>query len=100
MVNKIDHLKKFVRNQPSFTTEMLHNMRQAHYIKKDIRGEDYLPGFIGLANLKQTDTVNAVVQILARVVPLQTFFLQDSNKHFVNKFLEAMLCATLSWPSV
>ena len=65
--------------QPSFTTEMLHNMRQAHYIKKDIRGEDYLPGFIGLANLKQTDTVNAVVQILARVVPLQTFFLQDSN---------------------
>lgn len=62
--------------EPSFTPTMLATMRQAHHIKKDTRGEDYLPGFIGLTNLKQTDPVNVVLQILARVVPFQNFFLQ------------------------
>ena len=42
-------------------------------------GADYLPGFVGLNNLKMTDGVNVVVHALMRVVPLRTFLLDASN---------------------
>jgi U4/U6.U5 tri-snRNP-associated protein 2 len=73
-LNDIKHELK-----PSFTRTMLTNMKTAHHIKKDTRGDDYLPGFIGLTNFKKTDSVNAIIQLLARVVPFQHFFLSQDN---------------------
>ena len=35
-------------------------------------GSDYMPGLIGLNNIKNTDYVNVVVQALSRVAPLVT----------------------------
>ena len=73
-LNDIKHELK-----PTFHSNELASLRSSHVIKKDVRGEDYLPGFIGLANLKATDPVNVVVQMLARVVPFQHFFLQNNT---------------------
>ena len=39
----------------------------------------YLPGFLGLNNLKNTDYVNVILQALAHVVPVRDFFLQPAK---------------------
>jgi hypothetical protein len=44
-------------------------------LAKDVFGVSYLPGFVGLNNLKPTDYVNVVLQSLSHVAPLREFFL-------------------------
>ncbi|CAM6088507.1 unnamed protein product [Calypogeia fissa] len=45
-------------------------------------GTDYLPGMVGLNNIKKNDFVNATIQSLMRVIPLRDFFLIPENyKH-------------------
>ncbi len=46
---------------------------------RGVDGSDYMPGLIGLNNIKNTDYVNVVVQSLARVPPLRDFFLLPKN---------------------
>jgi len=45
-------------------------------MSRDLLGRMYLPGFVGLNNLKKTDCVNATLQALAHVKPLRDFFLR------------------------
>eukprot|EP00475_Leptophrys_vorax_P007017 TRINITY_DN1440_c0_g1_i1.p1 TRINITY_DN1440_c0_g1~~TRINITY_DN1440_c0_g1_i1.p1 ORF type:complete len:497 (-),score=125.02 TRINITY_DN1440_c0_g1_i1:584-2074(-) len=40
---------------------------------------EYIPGFVGLNNLQQTDWLNAVIQCLNRVKPLRNFFMNPDN---------------------
>ena len=42
-------------------------------------GSDYLPGMVGLNNIKATDYVNTVIQSLMRVTPLRDFFLSPAR---------------------
>ena len=42
-------------------------------------GNEYMPGLLGLNNMKHNDYVNVVVQILSRVAPVRNVFLQPSN---------------------
>jgi U4/U6.U5 tri-snRNP-associated protein 2 len=42
-------------------------------------GADYLPGVVGLNNLKLTDWFNSVIQLLLRVQPLRDFFCLEEN---------------------
>lgn len=42
-------------------------------------GNEYMPGLLGLNNMKHNDYVNVVVQILSRVAPVRDVFLQPSN---------------------
>ncbi|XP_057830466.1 uncharacterized protein LOC131041409 isoform X3 [Cryptomeria japonica] len=42
-------------------------------------GSDYLPGMVGLNNIKETDFVNVTIQSLMRVTPLRNFFLIPEN---------------------
>ncbi len=39
----------------------------------------YLPGVVGLNNMKANDYVNVVVQVLTRVGPVRDFFLDEDN---------------------
>ncbi len=41
----------------------------------DLNGQPYLPGYVGLNNIKSNDYVNAVVQGLSQVVPLRNYLL-------------------------
>jgi len=45
-------------------------------LSRDLLGRMYLPGFVGLNNLKKTDCINATLQALAHVRPLRDFFLR------------------------
>lgn len=42
-------------------------------------GTDYMPGLVGLNNMKNNDYVNVAMQILARVAPIRDFFLIPAN---------------------
>jgi len=42
-------------------------------------GTDYLPGTVGLNNIKQTDWLNVCVQSLVRIRPLRNFFIIEDN---------------------
>lgn len=42
-------------------------------------GNEYMPGLLGLNNMKHNDYVNVAVQILSRVAPVRDLFLQPSN---------------------
>ncbi|OAA61119.1 snRNP assembly protein [Niveomyces insectorum RCEF 264] len=42
-----------------------------------LTGKPYTPGFVGMNNIKENDYLNVVVQALAHVAPLRSFFLLD-----------------------
>jgi U4/U6.U5 tri-snRNP-associated protein 2 len=69
---------KFALN-PAFSRESISAIDSNTHLSTDILGVSYLPGFIGLNNLKATDFVNVVVQLLSHVHPLRNYFLRPEN---------------------
>jgi len=65
--------------RPSFGPTDIARLNYNTALARDIFGVSYLPGFIGMNNLKQTDYVNAVVHALAHVTPLRDYFLCPEN---------------------
>lgn len=64
---------------PTFTQKMVDSLDREISFARGIDGGDYLPGAIGLNNIRGTDYVNAVVQCLVRIGPLRDFFLLPAN---------------------
>ncbi len=48
-------------------------------LARDIHGNSYLPGFVGLNNLVCTDYLNVVLHALSHVTPFRNFWLQSMN---------------------
>ncbi len=42
-------------------------------------GTEYLPGFVGLNNVKLTDFMNSSIQALVHVAALRNFFIYEQN---------------------
>lgn len=42
-------------------------------------GNEYMPGLLGLNNMRHNDYVNVIMQVLSRVPPMRDFFLQPAN---------------------
>jgi len=64
---------------PQFAGSQVANLDSEAVLRKDVFGVSYLPGNVGLNNLKMTDYVNVVLQALCHVKPLRNFFLSPSN---------------------
>ena len=64
---------------PRFARESVRTLDTVPVYARGVDGSDYMPGLIGLNNIKCTDFVNVVVQSLARVPPLRDFFLLPEN---------------------
>ncbi|KAJ1979989.1 U4 U6.U5 tri-snRNP-associated protein [Dimargaris xerosporica] len=63
---------------PRFTA---HDIAQLDTMVKpslDVHRKPYLPGYIGVNNIKANDYVNVVIQALAHVAPLYHYFLQTA----------------------
>ena len=56
---------------------------------RGVDGSDYMPGLIGLNNIKNTDFVNVVVQSISRIPPIRDFFLHPANYAHVKSPLVA-----------
>ncbi|GMF22598.1 unnamed protein product [Phytophthora fragariaefolia] len=76
----VDNTLKPVQDalRPAFEPAQVARLDQNRILAQDAFGVSYLPGFIGLNNLKHTDYINVVVQALAHVPPLRDFFLANS----------------------
>lgn len=75
--SSLDDIKYNLR--PTFTPNEISKLDSNTTLSTDLFGVAYLPGFVGLNNLKNTDHVNAVVQVLAHIRPLRDFFLDRNN---------------------
>ncbi|KAL3919505.1 MAG: hypothetical protein SGPRY_005605 [Prymnesium sp.] len=64
---------------PSFSPSSILTLDSIPVYARGVDGSDYMPGLIGLNNIKNTDFVNVAVQSLARVPPLRDFFLLPKN---------------------
>eukprot|EP00301_Raphidiophrys_heterophryoidea_P004619 c11996_g4_i2.p1 GENE.c11996_g4_i2~~c11996_g4_i2.p1 ORF type:complete len:306 (-),score=85.13 c11996_g4_i2:28-897(-) len=76
---------KYMSN-PTFTTEEVEQLdsRVTHF--RGLDGHDYVPGVIGINNLKKTAYVSVVVNALVRVPPIRDFFLIAKNYAHVSFF--------------
>ncbi|XP_031253928.1 U4/U6.U5 tri-snRNP-associated protein 2-like isoform X1 [Pistacia vera] len=64
---------------PRFTKEQVEQLDKNKQWSRALDGSDYLPGMVGLNNIKETDFVNVTIQSLMRVTPLRNFFLIPDN---------------------
>lgn len=61
--------------KPSFEEEEIEQMSTKVRYAKALDGSDYIPGCIGLNNIKNSDYQNVVVQFLCQVIPLRNYLL-------------------------
>lgn len=78
---------------PRFTKQQVQEIDKNKQWSRALDGSDYLPGMVGLNNIKETDFVNVTIQSLMRVTPLRNFFLipenyQHSKSLLVHRFGE------------
>ncbi|KAL0353281.1 UNVERIFIED_CONTAM: U4/U6.U5 tri-snRNP-associated protein 2 [Sesamum angustifolium] len=64
---------------PRFSREQVEHLDRNRQWSRALDGSDYLPGMVGLNNIKETDFVNVTIQSLMRVTPLRNFFLIPGN---------------------
>lgn len=64
---------------PRFNKEQVLRLDKSKQWSRALDGSDYLPGMVGLNNIKETDFVNVTIQSLMRVTPLRNFFLIPEN---------------------
>ncbi|XP_010913189.1 uncharacterized protein [Elaeis guineensis] len=64
---------------PRFTREQVLHLDENRQWSRALDGSNYLPGMVGLNNIKETDFVNVTIQSLMRVTPLRNFFLIPEN---------------------
>ncbi|KAJ3271575.1 hypothetical protein HDV01_006537 [Terramyces sp. JEL0728] len=64
--------------KPTFTKEVVCHLDKNPSFSVDLLGKKYLPGYIGLNNIKLNDFINVVVLALAHVPPLRDYFLVAS----------------------
>jgi U4/U6.U5 tri-snRNP-associated protein 2 len=62
--------------KPEFSDEMINNLDVEPNYSKALDGTEYIPGCIGLNNIKRTDYVNVVLQGLFRVTAFRDFMLK------------------------
>ncbi|CAN6206873.1 unnamed protein product [Urochloa humidicola] len=78
---------------PRFTKEQVLQLDKNKQWSRALDGSNYLPGMVGLNNIKETDFVNVTIQSLMRITPLRNFFLipenyQHSKSPLVHRFGE------------
>ncbi|KAJ9575533.1 hypothetical protein L9F63_007603, partial [Diploptera punctata] len=69
---------KYVLN-PTFTSEQIFSMDSSDKLSRAIDGTMYLPGIVGLNNIKANDYCNVILQALSHVTPLRNYFLREIN---------------------
>ena len=71
----LDDIKIVV--DPRFTPAEVKQLDRRRVPAWDLAGKKYVPGYVGLNNIKANDYLNVVVQALAHTPPLRNFFLLE-----------------------
>ncbi len=64
---------------PTFTPEQIDQLDSNSKMSRAYDNTLYLPGIVGLNNIKANDYSNVVLQALVNVKPLRDYFLREEN---------------------
>lgn len=64
---------------PTFTKEQITQLDKNTKLSRAYDGTHYLPGIVGLNNIKANDYSNVVLQALVNVAPLRDYFMREEN---------------------
>ena len=64
---------------PNFSAEEIRSIDTRGWSRDLVEGKEYMPGLVGLNNMKKNDYANVVLQVLFRVAPVRDFFLERAN---------------------
>lgn len=70
--------EKYVLN-PTFTLEQIKWLDKNTKLSRAYDGTHYLPGIVGLNNIKANDYANVVLQALINVSPVRDYFMRVEN---------------------
>ncbi|RUS20982.1 hypothetical protein BC937DRAFT_93907 [Endogone sp. FLAS-F59071] len=80
--SSLDDIKYTVH--PTFTKEQVQQLDRISKHSYDLNNRRYLPGFVGLNNVKANDYVNVAIQAFVHIPPLRDFFIledfEEQNK--------------------
>lgn len=85
--SSLDDIKYVLK--PTFTDASIVEFESNSKLSIALDGTQYLPGVVGLNNIKANDYVNVVVQCLMHVAPIRRFFLREENYAHVHDPLVA-----------
>jgi U4/U6.U5 tri-snRNP-associated protein 2 len=63
--SSLDDIKRSLR--PTFTLEAVRALDANMTLARDVHGVSYLPGFVGINNLKCTDYINVILHVIVEV---------------------------------
>jgi U4/U6.U5 tri-snRNP-associated protein 2 len=66
--------------KPVFSKELIDRLDKEAWLARSLEGAEFMPGCVGLNNLKLTDFANSIIQLLVRVKPLRNVCLKDSSE--------------------
>ena len=64
---------------PTFSKRQIKEMKNSSKAVRAYDGTTYLPGIVGLNNIKANDYCNVLLQALSNVPPLRNYFLREEN---------------------
>ncbi|CAO3663495.1 unnamed protein product [Umbelopsis vinacea] len=76
--NSLDDIKYVLK--PSFTREEVAKLDTNTKYSYDLHNKKYLPGFVGLNNVKANDYVNVIIQALIHIPPIRNYFILNTNE--------------------
>lgn len=68
---------KFV-SDPTYTKQQVMAMDREEMKAWALGGKEYIPGFVGMNNIKDNDYFNVVVQALSHIPPLRNYFMLEN----------------------
>lgn len=69
-------------SDPRYTRQEVADLDRQPKVSRTLLGKEYVPGFVGMNNIKENDYLNVIVQALSHVSPLRNFFLlEDFSSH-------------------
>lgn len=74
---QLDDIRTILK--PKFTLELLKEIDERTVPLTDLHGKQFMPGLIGLNQIKANDYVNVIIQGLAHIRPLRNYFLLNSS---------------------
>ncbi|XP_012937807.1 U4/U6.U5 tri-snRNP-associated protein 2 isoform X2 [Aplysia californica] len=70
---------------PTFSDIMIRKLDRNPKLSRAYDGTTYLPGIVGLNNIKANDYCNVVLQSLSHVAPLRNYFLREENYYKIKR---------------
>lgn len=70
--------QQYVLN-PTFTEEQIAKLDTNKKTSTSLEGVTYVPGYIGLNNIKSTDYLNSAIQALSHVGEFRNFVMMEKN---------------------